>query len=357
MKAAIISLGSESSKMTAEAMRKHFDRVDELQLRDIELSFQGTKAEILYQDKPIEDYDIYAKGSFRYVELLRSITSLRWNESYLPVEPNAFTIVHDKLLTQLELQRYGIPMPKTYLSATVPAAKTLVKNLKYPIIMKFPHGTHGKGVMYADTASSAITLLDAMDTLKQPVLIQEFIDTDGTDIRAFVVGDKVVAAMRRKGAGIDPRANLHSGGSATPIELDHHTAALAVKVARAVGADIAGVDILESHRGPVVLEANISPGLRGITSVTKIDIAEKIAKYLAEKAKARKKDVHDAGASDIMHELHVETGTTTNIITQIDMRGKRILLPEVVTKAAGLTENDTVEIEPSKGNIIIRKAR
>ncbi|MFH1649791.1 MAG: RimK family alpha-L-glutamate ligase [Candidatus Woesearchaeota archaeon] len=322
MKAAVISLGSVSSNKTAEAMREYFDEVDEITLREVELNFQGNHSEIMHQGKPLKEYDcIYAKGSFRYAALLRSITAIKFQECYMPLQPSAFTIVHDKLLTQLEFQQHGVSMPKTYLSATVPAAKKILKKLKYPIVMKFPQGTHGKGVMFADSAQSATTLLDAMDVLRQPVLVQEFIDTGGTDIRAFVIGDKVVAAMRRKGTKTDARANLHQGGKAELVELDPVTTQVAIKAAKAVGADIAGIDILESHRGPVVLEANISPGIQGITKVTKIDVAQKIAKYLYDRTKESRRSEHDVKADKIMRTLHIETGNTTHIVTNLDFRG------------------------------------
>jgi hypothetical protein len=118
-KAALISLGSVSSKWTLEAMRKYFKEVDEISLKHIEINFSGSTAEILYKGEPLPEYDcIYAKGSFRYAPLLQGITALREQSCFMPIESSAFSVVHDKLLTQLALQQHQIPMPRTYQAAT-----------------------------------------------------------------------------------------------------------------------------------------------------------------------------------------------------------------------------------------------
>ena len=152
MKATILSLNSTSSKWTAESMRKYFSEVDEINIKEIEINFSGKNSEVLYQGQPINKYDcILAKGSFRYAPLLRSLTSLLKGQAYMPLNASSFTIGHDKLLTQLKLQQQNIPMPRTYLSATTKSAKKILERVNYPIIMKFPHGTQGKGVMFADS--------------------------------------------------------------------------------------------------------------------------------------------------------------------------------------------------------------
>ena len=201
MKAALISLGSVSSKLTAEAMRKYFNVVDELNIKKFEINLTGKTSQVLYEGKPLGDYDcIYVKGSFRYAPMLSSITTLLCDKTYLPISSKAFTVAHDKLLTQLDLGRANIPMPKTYLSSTIDAAKEILEKTNYPIIMKFPQGTQGKGVMFAESYATASSILDALGTLKQAVIIQEYIETGTSDIRVIVVGDKVAAAMKRKGS-------------------------------------------------------------------------------------------------------------------------------------------------------------
>jgi len=239
VKAAIISQNSKSSQWTATAMKKYFEEVDELNLKDIEINFSGKKSEVLYKGEELKKYDcIFAKGSFRYAPLLRSVASLLKGKTYFPIEESAFTIAHDKLLTQLKLQQHNIPMPRTYLSATTEAAKKILERAHFPIIMKFPQGTQGKGIMFADSYASASSMLDALSALKQPFIIQEYIDTGSTDIRAIVVGEKVIAAMKRKGAQNEVRANIHTGGVAEPILLDSYTQKVAVDTAKAIGAEI-----------------------------------------------------------------------------------------------------------------------
>lgn len=360
LKAALISLGSESSKKTAIAMRKYFTEVDELDLKEMDVNISGNEAEVLYKGEPIKKYDcIYAKGSFRYAQLLKTMTALLQDDCYMPISAEAFTIAHDKLLTQLELQKNKIPMPKTYISATVEASKIILESeINYPIIMKFPHGTGGKGVMVADSYASASSLLDALTALRQPFIIQEYIETRGTDIRAIVVGDCVVASMKRKAGKNEARANLHSGGKGESITLNDATKRLVVKVARAIKADICGVDLLEGVKGPLVIEANVSPGLK-ISDITNIDVADKIAEYLYEKTLAFKSKHKDSKAAKILNSLdekRCENGKQ-RLITNLDFRGTKILLPSLITKASKFDPDDNYEIEAENGKIIIKKLK
>lgn len=356
MKAALISLRSKSSEMTVEAMRNYFDEVDDLDIRNIEVNLGVKKLELLYSGEQLKDYDcVYAKGSFRYAPLLASTTSMLESKGvYLPIKSSSFTISHDKLLTHIELQRNNIPMPKTYLSSTPEAAKELLEKLNYPIIMKFPQGTQGKGVMIADSLKGAKTMLDALSALKQPFLIQEYIETDGVDVRAIVAGDKVIASMKRKATGDEIRSNIHAGGAGEPCELDAHTKKIAIQTAKAVGAEICGVDILESAKGPVVIEVNISPGLQGITAATKINVADRISKYLFETTKKIREGSKKEGTKKILSELGVES-TGQEIITSLDFRGKRILLPEVITNITKFSTDQDYVIEAKDGKLKIKK--
>lgn len=352
MKAAIISQGSVSSKWTFEAMKKYFDEVDEVDIRHLEISISGSSAQILYKGAPLKNYDcVYAKGSFRYSQVLRSLTSILQKECYMPIIPSAFTIAHDKLLTQLMMQQHSVPMPKTYISSTIASARELLSSLNYPIIMKFPQGTQGKGVMFADSFSSASSILDALSALKQSFIIQEFVDTGSTDLRAFVVGDKVVASMIRKGAADEVRSNIHVGGTGEAIEIDEHTKQIAIKAAKAIGAEICGVDILQSFKGPLVIEANISPGLQGITKATKVDVADRIAKYLYNQTKQR----YDVKSSKDKKEVMADINNENVIITNLDLRGARILLPEMASMISKLKTEDHVEISAKKNEIRLKK--
>lgn len=358
MKAALISLGSVSSKWTLQAMKNYFESVDDIDIRKIEINFAEKNPVVLYDGEPMKAYDcIYAKGSFRYAQLLRSITTFyREDPTYMPIKATAFSIVHDKLITQLKLQENKIPMPKTYLSSTPMAAKKILEKVNYPIIMKFPQGTQGKGVMFADSFASASSMLDALIALKQPFLIQEYIETGETDTRAFVIGDKVVAGMKRKAVNGEKRANIHAGATGETAELDAYTKKIAVRTAKVLGADICAVDILESVKGPLVIEANLSPGLQGITKVTKVNIADKIAAYLAKRTKEMLANKKTYGASDILEEIEVkENGKKKKMITNPDFRGNRILLPELATQITKFDDKDDLEFEMENGKLKIKK--
>ncbi|MCF7861906.1 RimK family alpha-L-glutamate ligase [Candidatus Woesearchaeota archaeon] len=357
MKSAIISLGSGSSMMTLNEMEKYFDEVEHLDIRNIDIEMNSSSCEILYNNEPIQRYDcIYAKGSFRYAALLQTITSTLNSSAYMPIRPFAFEIGHDKLLTQLLLQQQNIPMPATYLSSTVTAAKKILKRLNFPIIMKFPHGTQGKGVMFAESIASANSILDALQALKQPFILQEYVDTDGVDMRLIVVGDKVVAAMKRIAGADDKRANIHAGGRGEAFSPDSITKKIAIKAAKAMGCDICAVDILESPKGPLVIEINLSPGLQGITAATKINVADHIAKYLAEKAKELVDMKKSTTSEKILEDLDTGNGhSTKEILSQIDFRGERMLLPKVITKITGFNEEDEYCIRCKKGKVSIKK--
>src|SRR3989338_2129609 len=161
MKVCLISLGSVSSQRIAEALRKYFDQVDALDIRKIEVNVSASQIEILHDGNPLQDYDcIYAKGSFRYNPILRAIATAYHDKVYMPISPDAFLIGHDKILTHMKLQSAKIPMPKTYVAASVQAAKNVLGKVNYPIVMKFPSGTQGKGVMFAESYPSASSMLD-----------------------------------------------------------------------------------------------------------------------------------------------------------------------------------------------------
>ncbi len=354
-KAAIISQGSVSSQMAAQAMRKYFSQADEVQLKNIEVRL-GKEGGIFYNNEPLPQYDcIYLKGSFRYANLLRSIAALLEKKvPYMPLSANSFTIAHNKLLTHLALQQHNIPMPKTYITATLDAAKELLKKVHYPIVMKFPEGTQGKGVMFADSFSSASSMLDALGALKQPFIVQEYIEADGTDIRALVVGEKVVASMKRFAQREEKRANIHAGGTGEAIQLSRAAINIALDTAKALQADICGVDLMEGPTGPLVIEANVSPGLQGLSQVSTIDIANEIAVFLHRRTEqvisGNKKG---NTAEKVLQEIEGEG--IQDIITNLQFRGERILLPEVVTKLTKFSDRKEYSIKAQKGRLVVEE--
>src|SRR3989338_1926435 len=353
--AAVISLGSRSSKMTVEAMKKYFQSVDHLNIKHIEVNLGTDSAEVLYKGKPLDKYDcIYPKGSFRYSTLIRAITIILSKHTYIPLKASSFTIVNDKILTHLKLQHNKIPMPKTYLTSSPIAAKEIFGKMNYPIIMKFPQGTQGKGVIVVDSLESATTMMDALTALKQPFLIQEYIDTGGVDIRAFVVGDKVVASVKRVASRGEVRANVHMGGTGKAHPLDTYQKRVAIDAAKAIGAEICAVDMLEGPKGPLVIEANVSPGLQGIISPPGVNVAEKIAAYLAKKAEGFKAKRKGQQASEMVDQAGSED-FAQQIIVHPNFRADRILLPKIVTDITRFTETDEIVLKIEKGRITIEK--
>lgn len=304
MRAAVISLGSQSSQMLIEAMKKYFDYVENVNLKEIEVKLASKELEVWHKGKKLEKYDcVFAKGSFRYAPTLATITTALSHDTYMPLSAEAILTGHDKFLTQLKLQEHKVPMPNAYLAPTTMAAKSLLEKVNYPIVIKLPTGTQGKGVMFADSYASATSLLDVLAVLKQSFVVQEYLETGGEDIRCIVIGGKVIAAMKRVAEVGEKRANIHAGGVGFPIVLDEKTKRVAIQAAEAMKADIIGVDILQGPLGPQVIEVNVSPSLQEITKATKIDVADKMAKYLYQKTEQFINAGKSTSTKQIMHDL------------------------------------------------------
>jgi len=197
---------------------------------------------------------------------------------------NSRGIIHsrDKLRCLQVLSKEGIGLPKTVFTNYSKNVKHVVESAGgAPVVLKLLEGTQGLGVVLADNMNAAQSVLEAFNGLKARVIVQEFIrEAKGADIRAFVVDGEVVGAMKRQGKPGEFRSNLHRGGSSEVIDLTVEEKYTAILAAKAVGLGIAGVDMLQSERGPLVLEVNSSPGLAGIEKTTHEDIAGKIIEYI-----------------------------------------------------------------------------
>jgi ribosomal protein S6--L-glutamate ligase len=209
----------------------------------------------------------------------------------VPVLNNAVPIARsrDKLRALQLLSRFGIDIPRTVMCRyrdEVEAAVELVGGL--PCIIKLIQGTQGVGVMIAHTSAEVEGMLDTLWTLGQEILLQELVaESSGKDIRALVVGDHVVAAMRRTARAGEFRSNIHRGGVAEAVELDREFAEVAVKAARVMGLEVAGVDMLEARTGPKIMEVNSSPGFEGLEAATGVDIATAYVSHAIEYGHAR----------------------------------------------------------------------
>lgn len=203
-------------------------------------------------------------------------------------ESIAITRSRDKLRAHQLLARKGIGQPVTSYAHSARATDKLIESVGgAPLLLKLTNSTQGNGVLLAETKKAAEALINAFRGVGSDFLVQEYIkEAGGSDIRCFVVGDKVIAAMRRKAAKGEYRSNLHRGGTAEVIKLTPEERRLAVRAATVMGLDLAGVDIIRSAHGPLVIEVNSSPGLEGIEKATGINVAAKIIAYVEKDSKA-----------------------------------------------------------------------
>jgi ribosomal protein S6--L-glutamate ligase len=197
-------------------------------------------------------------------------------------ESIAITRSRDKLRAHQLLARKGIGQPVTSYAHSARATDRLIESVGgAPLILKLTESTHGDGVLLAETKKAAEALINAFMGIGSDFLVQEFIrEAGGSDIRCFVVGKKVIAAMQRKASKGEYRSNLHRGGTAEVIRLNPDERSLAVRAAQVMGLDLAGVDLIRSSHGPLVIEVNSSPGLEGIETATGKNVADKIIEYI-----------------------------------------------------------------------------
>jgi ribosomal protein S6--L-glutamate ligase len=212
----------------------------------------------------------------------------------------------DKLRSLQILSKAGLGMPKTaFTNFSKGGEKALIERVGgAPLIIKLLEGTQGLGVVLAETKKAGQSVIEAFHGLKARIIVQEFIkEAKGADIRAFVVNGKVVGAMKRQGAEGEFRSNLHRGGKATIIKLSKEEKLAALGAARALGLDIAGVDMLQSERGPLILEVNSSPGLEGIEFATQVNIAGEIVKFIeySVQKRAKKRKLKDEQSNPDRH--------------------------------------------------------
>jgi ribosomal protein S6--L-glutamate ligase len=244
-------------------------------------------------DKPLSDFDaiiprIGASITFYGTAVLRQFEMAN---TYALNESLAITRARDKLRAHQIFSKKGIGMPITGFAHSPKNTDALIQRVGgAPLVLKLLEGTQGKGVILAETKKAAESVIEAFRGLNAFFLVQEFIkEAGGADIRCFVVGEKVVAAMMRQAQEGEFRSNLHLGGSAKIIKLTSLERKTAVAAAKAMGLRVAGVDIVRSERGPLVLEVNSSPGIEGIEKATQKDIAGTIIEYIEHNAKSTSK--------------------------------------------------------------------
>lgn len=294
MKIAILSNGKDnySTKRLVEEAKKRNHIVKVISYKNCYISLDKKQPDVFYNGEKIEGYDAIlpriANNMTRYgCAIVRQFEMQGvWTSS----SSIAIVRARDKLRSAQILTKAGVDTPKTFVSRNTADIDHLLEQIGLPVIIKLASGTHGNGVVLAETKKAAKSALQAFYLYNEDgtnILLQEYIkESAGTDIRAFVVGSKVVASMQRKSLTDDFRSNLHKGGQGTVIKLTDQEKKMAIKAARAMGLHIAGVDLMRSARGPLVLEVNASPGF-GIEKVTGRDVASKIIEYIEHNATRR----------------------------------------------------------------------
>lgn len=253
-----------------------------------DLVIEKKKPSVIYKGKELTDIDgviprIGASVTFFGTAVVRQFEMMK---VFTATESQALVRSRDKLRSLQILSRASLGLPKTVFSNYSKDVSSVIDKVGgAPLVIKLLEGTQGLGVVLADNRNSAESILEAFNGLQARVIVQEFIkEAKGADLRAFVVDGVVVGAMKRQGKEGEFRSNLHRGGSAEIIELTDEEENAALKAARVMGLGVAGVDMLQSARGPLILEVNSSPGLEGIEKATGKNIALQIIKYVERNA-------------------------------------------------------------------------
>ncbi len=304
MNLAILSREPKSystQRLVAAAQARGHDAqvIDHLQCN---LVLERGQPDIIYQGRPLARPDaiiprIGASVTFYGTAVVRQFEMMKVRTA---VDSQAIVRSRDKLRSTQILSRAGVGMPKTAFANFTDDVPALIEHVGgAPVIIKLLEGTQGLGVVLAESAKAAQSVIEAFHNLKARILVQEFIaEAKGADVRAFVVNGEVVGAMRRQGKEGEFRSNLHRGGVGKLVKLSRAEKAAALLATKALGLGVAGVDMLQSQRGPLVLEVNSSPGLEGIEKATGLDIAGQIIDYTAGLAERKRKAKPKKSAPD-----------------------------------------------------------
>jgi ribosomal protein S6--L-glutamate ligase len=282
------ALYSTDSLIRAAQHRGHHVRVIDHLMCD--LVIEQNKLQIYYYSEPVDDVDaiiprIGSSSTTYGAAIIRQFTA---NNVYSTVRSDALLKARDKLSCLQYLAQKNIDVPKTVIINNQLMIDDMLNHIEgEQKIVKLTSGTHGLGVILTESNQNAESIIEAFSKVRQKSLIQEFIkESDGSDIRLIVVGDKVVATMCRQAAEGEFRSNLHRGGSSYAVTPTEEERKIAIKASQLLGLDVAGVDMLRSARGPLILEVNASPGLEGIEGTTGIDVAGKIMELVERNANA-----------------------------------------------------------------------
>ncbi len=276
-----------SSTRLREAAEERGHEVTVVNFLRCSMGLEGRKGSILYRGEPITLDAVIprigASVTFYGTAVVRQFETMG---VYTLASADAISRSRDKLRSLQLLAREGLGLPVTAFARSTKDTNSVIDAVGgAPLIIKLVEGTQGSGVVLAETKKAAESVIDAFRQLDANFLVQEFVkEAGGSDVRCIVVGGRVVASMQRNAAAGDFRSNLHRGGTAETTKLSTKERRTAVKAAKSLGLDVAGVDLLRSDRGPLVLEVNSSPGLEGVESATGVDVAGEIIDFLENHA-------------------------------------------------------------------------
>ncbi len=289
--------GNYSTKRLKEEAIKRGHTVKIIKYRECYASIEQNNPTVSYRGEDLAKYDAVIPRIATYMTRYGTaiVRQLEMQGVYTVSSSIAINRSRDKLRSMQLLAKAGVGIPKTVFSRNSTDIDDLIEKIGgMPVIIKLARGVHGNGVVLAETKKAAKSVLQAFYLSNDDgtnILLQEFIkESAGVDIRAFVVGGRVVASMKRQSLDDDFRSNLHKGASAVPIKLTEEERKIAIKAAKAMGLNVAGVDMMRSDRGPLVLEVNASPGF-GVEKITNRNVAGAIIEYVEMNAKrANRKD-------------------------------------------------------------------
>lgn len=287
MKLAILSCGPNaySTRRLREAAEQRDHQVKVLNTLKFAIDLDRGSPDLYYRQKALSSYDAVLPRIGASITYYGTAVVRQFQEMNVFCANTAHGILNsrDKLRSLQLLSRHHVGIPKTTFVRDKKDVLPAIERVGgAPVVIKLIEGTQGIGVLLADSVKQAESIIELLQSQKQNVLIQKFVaESKGKDIRAFVVGDRVVAAMRRVAQGQEFRSNVHRGGIAEPVELDEQYRETAVRCTQIMGLSVAGVDMLEGKDGPQVMEVNSSPGLEGIETCTGLDIAGAVIDYIA----------------------------------------------------------------------------
>jgi ribosomal protein S6--L-glutamate ligase len=295
MKIGIISLGTQNHAtrrlVEASLAAGHIPQV--LNPFGFYLHIGGSGATIYYEETPAADFDVVlprlSASTAQYGEEV--VAHFEWNDTPVVNQSYAIANARNKFRALRILAQHGLPIPPSFAAGSARYVDRSVHQTgEYPFIMKPFEGTHGNAILLLDTPASLQSAIGAMCDLHQDYVVQPFIgESAGNDVRVIVVGGKVIAAMRRTAQEGEFRSNIHRGGQGHPIELQNEYIDTAIQAAAAMELNIAGVDLLETLAGPMVLEVNPSPGFEEIETVTGIKVAEAMIAFAVEYSQSTRK--------------------------------------------------------------------